>query len=449
MLNVTHLDRLFDKFRIYADRRAVVEGDYQYSYSALAQAVEEATEALDHHAVQAGAVVGLQAEFSFAAIAMALALFRRRAVAVFISPNLPNPLPLLEETSAEGIFSWDADGARFFRPLKEHAPHLLLRKLRQEGRSGFVVFTSGSGGKPKAVLHDLERFLERYSGALKPYTTMAFLLFDHIAGIDTMFYTLHAGGDLVLVKNRRPGEIINLIERWSVAVLPVSPSFLKLMCMGEIPHGVDLTSLKIITFGSEPIDLATLTSVQQIFPNVKISQKYGASEFGAPRAQTRGDDSRWIKLQSRTVHTRIVDSVLWLKSPTTMLGYLNSDNSVLHDGWFCTGDLVEIEGDWIRVLGRQSDIINVGGEKVFPAEVEAVVQELEDVIEVAVSGEPHPMLGEIVTASVRIAAGGVDDTTLRKLVRQHCLGRLERYKVPVKITSTTKSLVNDRQKVVR
>jgi long-chain acyl-CoA synthetase len=74
--------------------------------------------------------------------------------------------------------------------------------------------------------------------------------------------------------------------------------------------------------------------------------------------------------------------------------------------------MVETDGEWLRILGRKSDVINVGGEKVLPSEVEAVIKELAEVAEVAVAGEPHPILGNIVTASIRMAAG-VDETALR------------------------------------
>ncbi len=220
------------------------------------------------------------------------------------------------------------------------------------------------------------------------------------------------------------------------------------MCLSGVADRDDLGSLRIITFGSEPMDRATLDRVSAFFPNVGLRQKYGASEFGAPSAKTREGDGLWIQLNG-SAKARVENDILWLKAPTTMLGYLNADQPLVKDGWICTGDRVEVDGDWIRVIGRDTDLINVGGEKVFPSEVEAVINELEAVADVAVSGESHPLMGQVVSAVVRPRRQDHDLAALRALVRSHCMKRLVRYKVPAKISFTSASLVNERQKVSR
>ncbi|HEV7266442.1 MAG TPA: long-chain fatty acid--CoA ligase [Falsiroseomonas sp.] len=448
MTGGSRLERLLHAMSERGDRRALLAEDRAHSYGDLLRRVQEAAAVLASHGILPGQVIGLQADFSPAAIALALALFRHGVVVAFVSPSNADPQAVLRGACADGLFTCSGDGATTFRQLQPAPEHPLLEGLRRQGRSGFVVFTTGTSGRPKAVLHDLDRFLASYDRPMKPLTTLAFLLLDHIAGLDTLFYTLHAGGALVLTADRKPRAVLDLIARWSVEVLPVSPSFLKLLCMSYPEDGPDLSSLRIITFGSEPMDPATLKRVEQIFPNVRLSQKYGASEFGAPTARTRDGEGLWISLESETVKVRVRDGVLWLNAPTTMLGYLNADAPATEDGWICTGDMVEQDGHWLRILGRKSDVINVGGEKVLPSEVEAVINELPEVAEVAVSGEPHPILGNIVTASIRMAAG-CDEASLRTLVRRHCLSRLARFKVPVKIAATTHSLTNERQKTIR
>ena len=85
-----------------------------------------------------------------------------------------------------------------------------------------------------------------------------------------------------------------------------------------------------------------------------------------------------------------------------MLGYLNAPSPFTDDGWFNTGDKVEVDGDYFRILGRQSEIINVGGQKVYPAQVESVVQEMPEVAEVSVYGEKNAIMGQIVCAAIRL-----------------------------------------------
>jgi len=82
--------------------------------------------------------------------------------------------------------------------------------------------------------------------------------------------------------------------------------------------------------------------------------------------------------------TRVVDGILHIKAKSAMLGYLNSPSPFTEDGWTITGDSVEVDGEYMRFMGRQSEIINVGGEKVYPGEVESVIQEFDNVAEVTV-----------------------------------------------------------------
>ena len=81
-----------------------------------------------------------------------------------------------------------------------------------------------------------------------------------------------------------------------------------------------------------------------------------------------------------------------------MLGYLNAPSPLMRKGWFNANDMVEVDGDYIRILGRKTEIINVGGQKVYPAEVESVLLQLDNVTSAVVIGEPHPITGNIVTA---------------------------------------------------
>jgi long-chain acyl-CoA synthetase len=312
-----------------------------------------------------------------------------------------------------------------------------------------VIFTSGSTGRPKAALQSVERFLYKFRTPGRQLRTLAFLLFDHVAGIDTLFYTLTNGGTLILTRRRDPGSILGLIDAHKVEVLPASPSFLRLMCVAGDGGEHDLSSLKVITYGSEPMDPGTLARLNARFPLAQISQKYGTTETGSPRTVSRGNDSLWLKIKSDGVETRVVDDVLWIRTEGTILGYLNAPSPVDEEGWYCTGDLVDVDGEWIRFRGRAADIINVGGEKVAPAEVEQSILELEFVREAVVAGERHALMGQIVTARVTLADTAPEPKEAVKLIRLHCRGRLASYKVPVKIDVVTQRLTSERHKAQR
>ena len=131
-----------------------------------------------------------------------------------------------------------------------------------------------------------------------------------------------------------------------------------------------------------------------------------------------------------------------------MLGYLNAPSPFDKDGWFNTGDAVEVDGDYIRILGRQSEVINVGGEKVFPVEVENALLEMPNVKDVAVSGMPNPITGHVVVARFNLfAPEGLPD--LRKRMRAFCRDRLAQYKIPSKVEIVDGAQYSERFKKMR
>ena len=131
-----------------------------------------------------------------------------------------------------------------------------------------------------------------------------------------------------------------------------------------------------------------------------------------------------------------------------MLGYLNAASPFTDDGWFITGDEVLQKGDYIKILGRKSEIINVGGDKVYPQEIESVIQNMDNIVDVTVYGEKNPIIGEIVCAKVRLKNNEDDkDFTLR--LRKYCKERLQSFKVPVKVKIVVEELYSERYKKIR
>jgi acyl-CoA synthetase (AMP-forming)/AMP-acid ligase II len=131
-----------------------------------------------------------------------------------------------------------------------------------------------------------------------------------------------------------------------------------------------------------------------------------------------------------------------------MLGYLNAPSPFTEDGWFKTGDAVLVDGEWIRILGRKSELINVGGEKVYPAEVESVLQTMDNVEDVAVTGLPSPITGQIVYARIKLRQPE-PVAAFRARLREFCRDRLDRFKIPQKIELVDDTLHGERYKKMR
>ena len=307
--------------------------------------------------------------------------------------------------------------------LSKRRNHPLMARLRAADKAGLVLFSSGSTGRPKAILHSLPELLKKFRKPRHCYRTLTFLLFDHIGGFNTLFYTLANLGCVVTAADRGVASVCAVIEKHRVELLPTSPSFLNLLLLSEAHESYDLSSLELITYGTEVMPERTLRMANAAFPKARFLQTYGLSELGILRSKSESDDSLRVKIGGEDYKTRVVDGRLQIRARSSMLGYLNAPSPFDADGWFDTGDSVIREGDYYRILGRQSDIINVGGQKVYPAEVEQVVAEMNGVIDVSVKGEEHLMLGHIVTATIQMAEP-VPAVRMRKRVAEHCRGRL-------------------------
>jgi len=173
--------------------------------------------------------------------------------------------------------------------------------------------------------------------------------------------------------------------------------------------------------------------------------------LGILQSKSRNADSLWVRIGGQGYETRVVDGLLHVKARSSMLGYLNAPSPFTDDGWFNTNDAVEVDGEYVRILGRKSDIINVGGEKVYPAEVENVIQELDEVAEAMVYGEKHAITGNIVCADVT-SVSPLDSSAEKELVarvKQHCREKLQRYKVPLRVNIVTEQQHTERFKKSR
>jgi acyl-CoA synthetase (AMP-forming)/AMP-acid ligase II len=319
-----------------------------------------------------------------------------------------------------------------------------VQRLRELRHPGLILFSSGSTGTSKGTVHDLSRLLQR-GPQRRPRRT---LTFNHIGGVNSLLDVLANAGCVVGVADRSPPAVCAAIEVHRVDVLPTTPTFLRLLLLSGAADRFDLSSLELITFGTEPMPDATLAALRERFPRVRFLQQYGLSEGGILRTHSRPDDPLWMRLEGDGLETRIVDGMLEVRSRTAMLGYLNAPDPFTADGWLRTGDSVVTDGEFVRILGRRSELINVGGEKVFPAEVEGVLEQMDGVIAATVTGEANAILGQIVVATVQL--GGEESLAdFKTRMRAFCASRLPRHKIPQKVRSTIEALHGERHKKVR
>ncbi|WP_312469051.1 fatty acid--CoA ligase family protein [Neobacillus sp.] len=443
------IDFMLEQFKQNFNKEALIWHNEAYSYGRMLDLFENWKLKLAEENLPDGSVVAFEADFSPAAVAFLLALIESECIIALLSKEVKEKK---EEfcmiAEAEYLISLNLDDHISIIKQNRKATHEIYAKLRQIGHPGVILFSSGSTGKSKAAVHDFVPLLEKFKRARHAKRTIAFLLFDHIGGLNTMFYTFANGGCLITVQDRSPASVCSAIDNYQVQTLPTSPTFLNLMMLSEAYAGYNLESLELVTYGTEVMPETTLKKFHSLFPHIRLLQTYGLSEVGILRSKSKSSDSLWVKVGGEEFQTRVRNGMLEIKAQSAMLGYLNAPSPYTEDSWFMTQDEVEVDGDYIKILGRTSEVINVGGEKVYPAEVESIIQSMEGVAEVAVCGESNPITGQMVKAFVKLSTTEtIKDFRIR--LRQFCKDKLPGYKIPQKLILVDKWLHNDRFKKMR
>ncbi|NTW09215.1 MAG: long-chain fatty acid--CoA ligase [Anaerolineaceae bacterium] len=443
------IEFLMDVFGESNQREAIIWKDQAYTYSWLRERVLYWQEQIRDREIPHGSVVILEADFSPNAVALFLALIEVRCILVPLTRSVEmKKKEFIEIAQGEIQFSIDDFDVTTISVLENQASHPLYEKIRTQDHPGLILFSSGSTGKSKAALHDLTGLLEKFKTRRFAQRSISFLLYDHIGGVNTMLHILSNGGTLITVQDRSPDAVLGAVEKYQAELLPTSPTFINLILLSEAYKRHDLSSLKTVTYGTEPMPESTLKRFHELFPEIKLQQTYGLSEVGILRSKSLGSDTLWVKIGGEGFETRVVDNILQIRAQSAMLGYLNAPSPFTEDGWFITGDEVEVDGEYMRILGRRSELINVGGEKVYPAEVESVIQAIPNVEEVSVYGEKNPITGSMVCAMVKLQQPE-DEQQAKLRIKQACAANLPRYKVPVRITFTQDEQHSERFKKMR
>ena len=343
------------------DLTAFVHQGRPSSYADVSRRIARFKLELDKHGVLAGHTVVVLADYAPDVFCAILAL---AAMACIVVPMTRGSV--IEEDEALAISGCDQclrfapDGLSWTlarRGVAAASP--LLEEFRAGGRAGLVLFSSGSTGKPKAMLHDFWRVMDKFRIARSPVIAIPFLMLDHFGGINTILAISASLGTVVTTENRSIATICEAIQTWSVNLLPTTPSFLTLLAASDLARKYDLSSLTRITYGTETMPRATLDRIRASFPQVDLQQTYGLSEVGVLRSQSRPDGSLWVRIGGAGFETQVRDGILWIRSDYRMVGYLNAPSGFDAEGWFNTQDRVEVDGEYFRILGPITDLINL------------------------------------------------------------------------------------------
>ena len=424
---------LLERMAHWKNNEAIVWEERSFTYGWMLQTIAYWRDVLNNQDIRPGRIVAIDGDYSPKVCALLLTLIENGNIIVPLTSSIEEKNPkFLDIAEAELILSFDSDDNWELQKRDTLVKHTLLLKLIKQGDPGLVLFSSGSTGESKAAIHNFNKLLEKFKVPGHQLRTIAFLLLDHIGGINGLLYTFSNGGAIIFPKSLTPEVVCQAIQEHRAQLLPTSPTFLNLLLISEQYKNFDLSSLELITYGTEPMPESTLHRLNEIFPNVQLKQTYGLSELGIMRSKSKDSNSLWVKIGGEGFETKVVDGILWIRTQSAMLGYLNAPSPFDEEGWFNTEDVVEVDGEYIRILGRKTEIINVGGEKVYPAEVESVLLQMCNIQDVTVHGEKNPIMGNIVAATVKLFEPE-ELSSLKKRIREFCSNKLAPYKIPVRI----------------
>lgn len=383
--------------------------------------------------VQQGDVVSLIGDFNPESITTLLTLLDKGAIVSPITNETQKQHDyFFEKSLTQYVFNQNKLIKIISQKQYEHPSLNYLRKIKH---AGLILFTTGTTGAPKAIIHDFLPFIARYKTPRPTLKAISFLLFDHIGGLNTLFHMLFNRGTVISIKNRTVKNVLETCKRHQIELLPTTPTFLRMLSLQTNLKKIFPKSIKIISYGTERMDLITLKKLNRELPQVDFRQTYGMSELGIMRVKSLSKDSLFMKVGGESVQTKIVDNILHIKSKNRMLGYLNAPSPFDSEGWLCTKDIVETKEDgFFKIIGRESDVINVGGLKFLPHEVEEVALGIIGIKYAVAEGVPNPITGQHVELFIELdSKKEFSEENLRDVLSK----KLERHKVPIRINIGT------------
>jgi acyl-CoA synthetase (AMP-forming)/AMP-acid ligase II len=245
---------------------------------------------------------------------------------------------------------------------------------------------------------------------------------SHIAGLQVFFQAVFNFNTIVYLFNRDKNYILNELENKSITSLSATPTFYRLL----YPSDKQLKNLKRVTIGGEKSSQYLYKKLQLIFPNAVLRNVYASTEAGSVLS-SKGNI--FFIDQTNKEFLKIEDKVLHIHK--SILG--DSDSFLLVDDWYSTGDIIE----WVNekelkfvFVSRTNELINVGGYKINPNEVEEEIRTMDEIKQVVVYGIPNSVLGNILTADIELLS---DSKITESEIKIYLKKNLQSFKIPRKI----------------
>jgi acyl-coenzyme A synthetase/AMP-(fatty) acid ligase len=326
--------------------------------------------------------------------------------------------------------------------------------LDRSRETEWLLFTSGTTGRPKIVLHTLASLTGPLDDGLvvaKDAVWSTFYDVRRYGGLQILLRALLGGGSMVLSQAREPvADFLARAARSGVTHISGTPSHWRRALMTPEARGF---SPRYVRLSGEVADQAILNQLAAAFPRSEIAHAFASTEAGVAfdvRDGLAGFPASLIGQPGAKAEMRVVDGSLRIRSARTASRYLGDVHRLADaDGFVDTGDMLELRGDRYHFAGRREGIVNVGGQKVHPEEVEAVINQHQAVQMSRVRGRSSRITGAIVVADVVVRPGAGPLDRIRDDILNACRQALPPHKVPAMLTEVAGLDVTESGKLVR
>jgi len=299
----------------------------------------------------------------------------------------------------------------------------------------WLLPTSGTTGAPKLIAHTFASLTRSMTSCQigNKYIWGSFYSLRRFAGLQVFFQSLMCGTPLILNEDGSDlYSVMNSFINLGANALSATPSMWRKIAMHPL---FEKLNLKQITLGGEIVDQAVLDMLTKQFPTARITHIYASTEAGvgfSVRDGFAGFPSAYLIDPPLGLAMRIDEqNHLWFGTTENKSLVIGSEAD-----WIDSGDVVKLQDNRVRFLGRANGSINVGGNKVMPEEIESVIKELPDIAFVQVRARKSAILGSLVEAAITPMPGIIFNAAFKRKVTEYCRARLDGFKVPAFIVST-------------
>ena len=339
--------------------------------------------------------------------------------------------------------------------------------LSESNEIAYLIYTSGTTSEPKGVgiNHSIVEFATKNIVQVLKYSNSDIdvlpLPLHHSFGLGCLHVSLFVGSTLILLKNSSNLQnILDIIKKYDATTLAAVPATLsKLLKFNENNLEDYFSNIRLVITNTTKIPITTIQKFKKIISNGNLATYYGLTEASRSSFMIFNEHSSFdqsvgkpapqvnIKIDNQMNESKIGE--ILIKGNNVIKNYwknIESDKNII-EGWLRTGDLGYFDDNgYLYLVGRFDDVINIGGEKVMPDEIEDIVKQIDGVENVVAFGIDHEIFGQVIKLHVIKS----ENSNLEKLsIIKFCMKNLEKYKIPSKIDFVTNIPQTDYGKVKR